>query len=359
MTMISQLPLSPRSGVIDVVDVHVGGDLHRIVLDGIIELPGQSVLEKMNHLRDRADGLRQLLLQEPRGGHPSLYADLVVEPQNPEADAAFIIMELMGYPLISGTNTMSTAIALLEMGRLPMAEGSNKVVLEAPGGLIDVDAECENGKVKSVTYKANTPSYVAARDLVVDIPGRGAVKFDLIWTGAFYPVVRAADLGFKLVREEEDLLVRFARDFIPLAREKFRPVHPVFGDEGPLSFVVFAGDAEKTSDRGWERRVCCYEYPRSSVCRAPAGVPSTAVLVQLVDQGKLTPGDTLRTVSIFDTDLFATVINVDPYHGHSGVTVAVTGKGWITTRSQIIVDLSDPLTPHDGLDALLKSGPSI
>ncbi|WP_084811049.1 proline racemase family protein [Ensifer sp. BR816] len=354
MSQTSQLPISPRSGVIDVVDVHVGGDLHRIVLDGIVELPGESVLEKMTHLRDNADGLRQILLEEPRGGHPSLYADLVVEPKNPKADAAFIIMELMGYPLISGTNTMSTAIALLEMGRLPMVEGPNSLVLEAPGGLIDVDAYCENGKVKSVAYKANTPSYMAARDLVLDMPGRGKIKFDLIWTGAFYPVVNASELGFKLIREDEASLVEFARDFIPMIREHHHPVHPVFGDEVPLSFVVFAGEPDKVAEGEWERRICCYEYPRNSVCRAPAGVPSTAVLVQLVEQGKLSVGDALRTISIFDTDLLANVVSVDPYHGRNGVTVTVTGRGWITTRSQIIVDLSDPLTPRDGLDGVLE-----
>src|SRR5215475_13687851 len=89
-----------RSGAIDVVDVHVGGDLHRIVLGGISELPGTSVVEKMNYLKNEADGLRQILLHEPRGGHPSLYADLIVKPEHPSADAAFIIMELMEYPLI-------------------------------------------------------------------------------------------------------------------------------------------------------------------------------------------------------------------------------------------------------------------
>lgn len=73
--------------LIEVVDVHVGGDLHRIVLDGVAELPGDTVLAKMNHLRDHADGLRKLVLTEPRGGHPALYGDLVVKADHPEAAA--------------------------------------------------------------------------------------------------------------------------------------------------------------------------------------------------------------------------------------------------------------------------------
>ncbi|UIJ91814.1 proline racemase family protein [Sinorhizobium meliloti] len=353
--MLSKLPLlAPHAGVIDVVDVHVGGDLHRIVLDGIAELPGSSVLEKMCFLRDQADGLRRILLTEPRGGHPSLYADLVVEPVSPEADAGFIIMELMGYPLISGTNTMSTAIALLETGRLPMTEGPRKLVLEAPGGLIDVLAHCENGKVKSVRYEASTPSYVAAKDMSVVLQNRDEIRFDIIWTGAFYPVVNAAEVGFELVKDEEQSLVQFARAFIEAARKVAHPIHPVFGDEGLLSFVVFASDTTRSEEGSWERRVCCYEYPRFNVCRAPAGVPSTAVLVQLVDDGVLSVGDKLRTLSIFDAELHAEVTSIEPYHGASAVKAAVTGSGWITTRSQIVVDFSDPLTPRQGLAAILK-----
>lgn len=87
---------------IEVVDVHVEGGLHRIILGGVKPLPGATVLEQMQYLRSHGDGLRQLVLNEPRGGRPSLFADLVVPPCLPEADAGYIIMETMGYPLISG-----------------------------------------------------------------------------------------------------------------------------------------------------------------------------------------------------------------------------------------------------------------
>jgi proline racemase len=342
-----------RPSEIEVVDVHVGGDLHRIVLNGIAELPGATVLEKMNYLRSDGDGLRQLLLQEPRGGHPSLYADLVVPPSDHRADAGFIIMELMGYPVISGTNTISTATALLETGRIPMIDGEVTLVLEAPGGLIDVIAECVGGKVRSVSYEANTPSFVHSSGLSIDVPGRGLVEFDLIWTGAFYPVVDAKAIGFDLVKDEEAELVRFAQDFLAVAGERYRPIHPVFGDEGPLSFVVFAGEALTTNTTQIECRVCCYELPRTNVCRSPAGVPTTAVLARLVFRDQLKLGESLRSESIFGSDLTATLIQIDDYHGYQGIRVMVRGTGWVTARSKLVVDFDDPLTPDAGLQQLL------
>lgn len=339
--------------LLDVVDVHVGGDVHRIVVGGIRSLPGTSPLEKMTYLKTKADGLRQLLLMEPRGGHPSLYADLVVEPSDPAADAGFIIMELMGYQLISGTNTISTAVALLETGRVPKRNGMVPIALQAPGGLIKVRAECEGDRVKSLTYEASTPSFVAASDLVADLPGRGPVRFDLIWTGAFYPVIDAASVGFSLVREEEAELVRFANEFLAAAKPICHPIHPEFGDEGPLAFVVFVGTVEAGENGTAERRVCCYEHPRSNVCRSPAGVPSTAAALQLAHRGELRTGDALRTVSIFGTDLHVTILETLPYHGRQGTRVAVTGTGWVIARSQLVVDLDDPLTPKDGLESVL------
>lgn len=338
---------------IEVVDVHVGGDLHRIVLGGIKPLPGDTVLDQMKHLKANGDGLRKILLHEPRGGHPSLFADLVVPPSNPEADAGFIIMELMGYPLISGTNTMSTAIALLETGRIPMRDGICPVTLEAPGGLVQVNADCKDGKVTSVTYEAQTPSFVAHSGLEVQVPGWGKVPFDVVWTGAFYPIVNAADLGFNLVRTEEERLVQFAKTFVPLVREVCHPIHPVYGDEGPLSFVVFASPLTGSAGSGWERRISCYEYPRTSVCRCPAGVPTTAAAVQLLNRGELKVGDRLRTISVFDTDLHVRLTGTEDYHGYRAARAAVTGTGWITMRSQLMVDFRDPLTPQDGLADLL------
>ncbi|WP_321813147.1 MULTISPECIES: proline racemase family protein [unclassified Paraburkholderia] len=343
-----------RRYLIDLLDIHVGGDVHRIVLGGIKELPGSSVAEKMHYLRDEADGLRQLLLLEPRGGHPSLYADLVVSPTDKDADAGYIIMEVMGYPAVSGTNTMSTAVALLESGRVSMKEGLNRLLLEAPGGLVEIMALCESGRVKTVQYRANTPSFVYARDQSISVPGWGDVSFDLIWTGAFYPVVDATAFGFGLHRNEEQKLVEFSKAFLLEARKHFKPMHPEFGDEGPLSFVVFAGTSEEESPDLRSIRTSCYVYPSDTVCRAPAGVPSTAVLLKLVDRGVLEVGASLRTISIFDTELMVTADELNPYADYVGLRATVKGRAFVISRSQVVVDFDDPLTPRAGLENILN-----
>ena len=80
------------------------------------------------------DGLRRLLLREPRGS-VACHANLVVPPTRDDCDAGFIIMEPTEYPAMSGSNTICTATVLLETGMVEMQEPETVLRLEAPGGV--------------------------------------------------------------------------------------------------------------------------------------------------------------------------------------------------------------------------------
>ena len=95
---------------LNLMDTHAGGDVSRIVLGGIDPLPGKTVRQQMEYLRDDADGLRRLLLEEPYG-IPEMSVDLIVPPSHPDASVGYIIMEVMGYAIYSGSNTICTATA--------------------------------------------------------------------------------------------------------------------------------------------------------------------------------------------------------------------------------------------------------
>ena len=338
----------------DVVDIHVGGDVHRIVLDGVDDLPGKSVFEQAKYLQREADGLRKVLLDEPRGGHPALFADLVVRPSDAHAEAGFIIMENNGYPMFSGTNIISTAIALLESGRLPMVDGVRKVVLEAPGGLVDVWADCKGSRVLSVTCQSSKAVFIYDTDIRVDVPGRGLVAFDLIWAGEFFAVIDATAYGFKMAPGEEYELGTFARDFVRAAQPAVHPRHPEIDDPRPLASVTFMGPLEKGSEGAAQQRVVPYVYPNHQVGRCPAGMPSSIAIAQLYLRGEMIIGDKLRTRSPAGSFLEVEITGEERTGPFDGVKVAITGSGWTIARTTVIVDLSDPMTPKDGLDKILK-----
>ncbi len=340
----------------DVTDVHIGGEVHRIILSGIAPLPGGSLRAQARFLEEQADGLRQLLLYEPRGGLPSLSADLVVEPIHNDAQAAIIIMEFMGYPLYSGSNIMASVIALLDAGRLPMSDGEQTITLEAPGGLAEVVVKSRDGSVVNTTYAASTVAYVSSHHQSVEVPGYGTVSYDMVWSGVFYPVIDAPAHGFSLIREEEEALRAFGNAFVEAARPILRPTHPELGDMGPLSFALFAGPASQSKNHTWERRVASYVHPRS-VCRCPSGTGTAAAMAQLASQGCLGEGDSLLATSWFGSSFVGVAKKLVTIEGEPGLVVATSSPGWVTARTEIVVDLDDPLTAGPGLDTLLNRAP--
>ena len=166
--------------MIQAIDTHAGTPM-RVITGGVPYIPGATVYDKMKWLEKNDDQLRMLMLKEPRG-YPAHCCNIIVPPSHPEADAGYVIMEQVEYPVMSGGNTISVVTVLLEMGMLPMTEPVTELVLEAPAGLIRVTAECRGGKVKSVTFR-NVPAFAAHLDAVIDVPHLGKVTVDVGWAG--------------------------------------------------------------------------------------------------------------------------------------------------------------------------------
>ena len=236
-----------RERSLDLIDAQSGGDVSRVVTAGIEPIPGATALEKARYLQREGDGLRRLLLSEPYGD-PAMSVDLIVEPGHPEAQAGYIIMEAMGYPLYSGSNTICVATVLLQSGMIEMTEGLQDVVLESPAGLARVSARNVDGRVESITTQGE-PAYVAERGLSVDVPDYGRVEFDLVWSGAYYAMIHAADHGFDLTPDEQIALTAFGDAFVRAARPGLRQEHPATGRRGSAAVRPFHGQGAHVGER--------------------------------------------------------------------------------------------------------------
>src|SRR5699024_2228089 len=88
------------------------------------------------------------------------------------------------------------------------------------------------------------PAYVADEGLVVEVPHYGRVRFDLVWSGAYYALVEADRHGFALAPEEQIALTAFGDAFVRAARPGLVQEHPHLGDVGPLPFEpAYVADA--------------------------------------------------------------------------------------------------------------------
>ncbi|MDX1435106.1 MAG: proline racemase family protein, partial [Gammaproteobacteria bacterium] len=187
------------SKIVHVVSCHAEGEVGDVIVGGVAPPPGDSLWAQSRWIAEDQT-LRNFMLNEPRGG-VFRHVNLLVPPKHPGADAAWIIMEPIHTPPMSGSNSICVSTVLLETGILPMREPETRFVLEAPGGLVEVSAACRDGKAERVTVK-NVPSFVDRLDAALEIEGLGTLTVDTAYGGDSFAIVDAEPLGFALGADE-------------------------------------------------------------------------------------------------------------------------------------------------------------
>ena len=190
---------------IHVVSCHAEGEVGDVIVGGVAPPPGETLWEQRNWIA-KDQTLRNFVLNEPRGG-VFRHVNLLVPAKHPDAQMGWIIMEPEDTPPMSGSNSICVATVLLDSGIIPMVEPITEMVLEAPGGLVRVQAECRKGKAQSITVQ-NLPSFVGELSHTLNVPGFGEILVDIAYGGDSFVVVDAALLGFNLDAPEAGRLAK-------------------------------------------------------------------------------------------------------------------------------------------------------
>ena len=226
---------------ITVIGCHAGGEVGNVVVGGVLPPAGATVFEQMQALRTD-DGLRRLLLREPRGS-VACHANLVLPATRDDCDAGFIIMEPTEYPAMSGSNTICTTTVLLETGMVEMREPETLVRLEAPGGVVEARATCRDGRCESVEF-TNVPCFVEELEAPLEVDGLGTVTVDVAYGGMWYAIADAQALGFAIEPQEARELSLAGERIRAAAREQLTCVHPenaeIAESFAPAFFALFA-----------------------------------------------------------------------------------------------------------------------
>ncbi|MGO7135808.1 proline racemase family protein [Rhizobium leguminosarum] len=332
---------------IHAVDTHSGIPM-RVVTGGIPHIPGSSTYEKMKWLEANDDQLRKLLLREPRG-YPPHCCNIIVPPSNPEADAGYIIMEQIEYPMMSGGNTISVVTVLLEMGILPMREPITELVLEAPAGLIKVKADCKGGKVKSVTF-TNVPAFAAHLDAVIEVPEIGKITVDVGWGGMFYVITDIRQIrGLELVPEHGKEITRVAAMIRQAAIEQLPVAHPDYPGVGITVSQMSGPTNDPKAD--WKNAVMMgsgdFSWDRPATWtgvldRCPSGTGTSAKMAVLHAKGQLALNQDFRHQGILGHVFTGRLVEETEVGDTPAVVPTITGTSWIFGLNTIVLDHDDP-----------------
>jgi trans-L-3-hydroxyproline dehydratase len=319
------------------VDSHTGGEPFRVVTSGVPPVVGDTMLERRRFARERLDEFRRALMWEPRG-HADMYGCLVTPPATPDADLGVLFLHNEGYSTMCGHGVIALVTVALETGMLPADGPRTMVRLDTPAGRVTAAARFEDGRVRAVAFR-NVPSFVAEFDAVVEVEGLGEVSFDLVFGGAFYAYVRAADLGVGCAPGDLPELVDRAARIKSAVTSSRRIEHPLEPDLGYLYGVIFVGEA--TAAGSHSRNVCV--FADGEVDRSPTGTGVSGRLAIHHARGEIGLDETILIESVVGSRFAGRVVETTSCGPYPAVIPEVEGVAHITGRHEFLLDPEDEL----------------
>ncbi|MEZ5777628.1 MAG: proline racemase family protein [Paracoccaceae bacterium] len=325
------------SQTIHVISAHAEGEVGDVIVGGVAPPPGDTIWQQSRWLA-KDNRLRNFVLNEPRGG-VFRHVNLLVPPKDPCADAAFIIMEPEHNPPMSGSNSICVATVLLDGGIIPMTEPVTELTLEAPGGLVRVRAECCEGKAERI-FVQNLPSFAAALDAKLEVPGFGTMTVDTAYGGDSFVIVDAAAMGLSLTPDEAHDIATTGMRITDAANAVLGFQHPENPDWKHISFCLFAGRVKR--DGNDLRAAAAVAIQPGKVDRSPTGTALSARMAVLHARGQMKAGDRLTAVSLIGSTFGGRIVGETKVGDRPAILPEISGRAWITGIHQHMLDPSDP-----------------
>jgi proline racemase len=310
-------------------DYHTAGEPFRIVAEGSVEIPGESVLARRERASssDEVDRVRRLLCHEPRG-HADMYGCFVVPPDDEGADFGVLFWHKDGYSTACGHGTLALGAWAVESGRIDAPDdGEVEVTIDVPSGRVVARVERRGGAVERVSFR-NVPAYVIARGVEA-----GITSVDVAYGGAIYAFVPGAWLGLPIAADALPDLIRAGREIKRALEGTQVAEHP---DDPRLSGIYGTVIHEELAP-GHHRNVVV--FADGEVDRSPTGSATSARTALLADDGVIEEGESWRNDSIIGTSFRARLVRRAP----DGVITEVEGTSFRTGEHRFVLDPRDDL----------------
>jgi proline racemase len=304
--------------VFQAVDSHTEGMPTRVVTGGVGVLPGDTMLERKLRFERERDGLRKLLMHEPRG-HGAMSGALLQPPCRDDADWGVVFIEVSGCLPMCGHGTIGVATVLVETGMVEVTEPETVVRLDVPAGLVEALVQVRDGRATAVTLR-NVPSFLHAADQEAL-----GVRYDMAFGGNFYAIAQSP---LPVRAENASELIDRGLELMAAVQEPVHPEDP--GIRGCRHVIWTEGNRSAVAIHpGW-------------VDRSPCGTGTSARMAQLHARGELPLHTDFVHESIIGTRFTGRLLAETTVGGRAAVIPQITGRAWITGMGQYMLDPEDP-----------------
>ncbi len=320
-----------------VTDMHTGGEPLRIVTSGYPALPKGTILEKRAYVRDHLDHLRKILMFEPRG-HYDMYGALLVEPDLPGADMAVLFMHNEGYSTMCGHAIIALGRYAVDKGLVAPQEPVTRINIECPCGMVVADVEVTNGKAGRVSFES-VPAFLFARDQTIELPGFGAITYDIAYGGAFYALADCHQFNLQFgtsparhFTDAADLLTQGVKKAVPLSHPDFADLAFLYG-----SILTDGGDGKDQPTKN----ICV--FADREVDRSPTGSGVTARLAAMAAKGEAALGEVRTFESITGSQFTGQIASLTTFGEYQAITALVSGRAHYSGEASFVVEEDDQL----------------
>lgn len=240
---------------------------------------------------------------------------------------------------MSGSNSICVSTVLLDAGLVEMQEPVTEMLLEAPGGLVKVRAECKGGKAERI-FVQNLPSFADKIGVPLEVPELGTITVDTAYGGDSFVVVDAASLGFEIVESEAKEIARLGVTITNAANEQLGFTHQENPDWDHISFCAFCGPLSDT-ETGLTGKSAVAIQP-GKVDRSPTGTAVSARMALMAAKEQMQQGQTFEAVSIIGSRFTGRIVEDVQIGDRPAIVPEISGRGWITGTHQHMLDPSDP-----------------
>lgn len=323
-----------RGESIAVVDGHTGGEPLRLILGPLPEPEGETMLAKRAFARAHLDRYRTALMWEPRG-HADMYGALLTRPVTEDGDYGILFLHNEGFSTMCGHGIIAVTTMLLELGFVKSFGTETVVRFDTPAGRVTATARHDGDRVVAVTFE-NVPSFVLDDRVIVLVDGE-PVEVSVVYGGAFYAVADAGHLA--LVPENARVLIERGMAIKRAVMEQVPISHPFADDLGFLYGTILVSRAHEAGRHS--RNVCV--FADGEVDRSPTGTGVSARAALHYARGDIGPNEEIVIESILGSTFVVSVVREEAFGPYQAVVPQVTGRAFLTGRSEFWIDPNDPL----------------
>lgn len=321
--------------VFHAVDSHTEGMPTRVIVGGVGEIPGDTMMAKRLYFMENLDHIRTLLMYEPRG-HASMSGAILQPSTRVDADWGVVYIEVSGCLPMCGHGTIGVATVLVETGMVEVTEPVTTIRLDTPAGLVVADVTVADGAARSVTIR-NVASFAHDLDCRVEVPGIGSVTYDMAFGGNFYAIVAAGELGVEFDRANADDIMGRSLAMMDAINATHEPVHPTQPEIRGCHHIQVVAPG---SDARYSRHAMAI-HP-GWFDRSPCGTGTSARMAQLHARGELPLHTDFVNESFIGTTFTGRLIDSTSVGDVAAVIPTITGRAWVTGTAQYFLDPDDP-----------------